>query len=1356
ANGSEPVFGVCTDSSTPELVNIGGTGADLGATVWALEGKAGLPILNMLDGLEIVHSEINGLIAGPDNDGTWKSVCPGDDCPYPLERIGKRNPTLPNRLEPFRDFASVWHDEPATAQAFQGFYDTDPVFRYVLAGVKDGFMINYGSGGIGSEIIANRLGVGPMHDCLSCAYEEFFLTAHTVGDVAQLSDVAANMGLEQLLPDEVPPDGTTGPKATYVPYPEDPSNVHHSYIGDFTKYRNTHVGQEQHVFHLHNHQWLYNANDDNSNYLDAQGLGPGAGYTYEINFGGSGNRIKSAGDAIYHCHFYPHFAQGMWYMWRNHDVMETGTPLQVSAVAPTLDPEDLTFQTTITAPENLGFHTVMWALENGTPLLVDTDTRARSLPDGEIVAGAPIPAVIPLPGKAMAPMPGEVHVVPNLLKTTASMFHPLTPGAEVPVGSLAKVKRDNMVPNPGYDPQNPGDNPPEVEAIIHPGYPFWIAGIEDNVGQRPPTPPLDMVNSADIGLLPATLVDVFRADGTLEHSVKNLFGLLNLNRDQAGGVDGGLPRAALRGYSAGGRAVQVQSPIDFSKIVLEAQAVFYPEEGTDVEQVAMAYHAIRDHASYAVSMDGAVPPAPAPFVLNGIRPVVGAPYHEPCRDDQGDRFAPPSSLEDDYDNDDYGHVFYWEDDDGDPDDDPYSGDTTHLSAFNADTPRIYKGVNIQFDAVLNKAGYHYPQQRILALWEDAVPVITKAKAPEPMVLRFNTFECGVYHHTNLVPEYYELDDYQVRTPTDIIGQHIHLPKWDLTTADGAANGWNYEDGTLSPGAVQERIAALNTFVNVDPTDPTRTHLAAAGSNIDVARDFPRFSDGTAEAAVHWFFGSGLPGGQANKWLGARTTTQRWFFDPVTNSDNIDRGLGLIFTHDHYGPSTHQQIGLYATVLTEPAGSSWYQNETGEPLGCRFPGDTACRDDGGPTSWQAVIEPDPDGSAFNPEGQLEPYREFYFEYSDFQHAYEAGVYVGADQNGEATGAHGAINPVTMVMAPTTMAVEDLGNPANCDDAENAFRCSINPPAREEIQGATLDATFPDLYEEIAGGEPHCLTRPCPQAIDVEDPGMFVVNYRNEPVALRIYDPNKLGPDGRLGTQADGVAGDLAFALAGTDENAQPIVRKFEVCDFVASTPPPMSPGGPGTVCPLGGFQVLNVQPKAGNSIYGTIFPPPINEFQALKGHDPFTPMIRTMAGDRVRVKMQAGGFEEEHTAAVHGMKWLQGASAHGGAPNSGWRNTQPGGISEQFTLNAPIMGVVGQAGNNVDYVYTMDTSMDGYWSGMWGLTRVYSSKQNDLMMLSSSPYASNNNVRIGNEDQFIGACPAEMVGRGKSRTKTTLN
>ena len=43
---------------------------------------------------------------------------------------------------------------------------------------------------------------------------------------------------------------------------------------------------------------------------------------------------------------------------------------------------------------------------------------------------------------------------------------------------------------------------------------------------------------------------------------------------------------------------------------------------------------------------------------------------------------------------------------------------------------------------------------------------------------------------------------------------------------------------------------------------------------------------------------------------------------TVNTDGEDRGLGIIFTHDHYGPSTFQQIGLYSTILAEPAGSVW--------------------------------------------------------------------------------------------------------------------------------------------------------------------------------------------------------------------------------------------------------------------------------------------------------------------------------------------------------------------------------------------------------------------------------------------------
>ena len=1215
---------------------------------WSTEGKGGLPILNTMKATaggacgptaktcEIVHSEINAVVAGPNPDGTFPAST------YPLEGKGKRNPSLPNRLEPFRDFASVFHDEAANGQAFPGFYVQDPVFRYVLAGVKDAFMINYGSGGIGSEIIANRVGVGPMHDCLSCSYEEFFLTSFAVGDPALTVDVPANLGLETLLPGQTPPPGTQGPKANYVIGAEDPSNVHHSYVGDFVKFRNTHIGKEQHVFHLHNHQWLFNPNDDNANYLDAQGIGPGSGYTYEINFGGSGNRNKSAGDAIFHCHFYPHFAQGMWYHWRNNDTLQTGTVLASTPNA--LDAQGYAVAT--------GYHTATWALSGATS---KPAPGSRAYPDSEIVAGTPIPALVPLPGKPMPVMPGRVTTKVNPLMATTNPAKP--------VGSLSQV----------------------IDRNVNPGFPFWIAGMEDVVGQRPPTPLLDMLTKDQAAAL--------QAKGGLWSDIQP---------SQADGFDGGLPRHALKGLAAGGEAHTTTTRMDFSKELVKSDVVYYAEEGTDLEKVAMEFHAQRcvpTHKPDGTVAACTVDPVKGPtggYILNGSKPVVGAPYHNPCIDDAGKTLKAGV----------VGNYFSGE---------SLTGMSTRgASLFHSDNPRIYKGTNMQFDAVLNKVGYHYPQQRIVALWQDVQGIIQKTQPPEPLVMRMNTFDCAVYHHSNLVPEFYEIDDYQVRTPTDIIGQHIHLPKWDLTTTDGSANGWNYEDGTIGPTTVRARIHAIRAFnacvgeASGDPRDGTGA--------CPVAKPHP-----------YWAKVAGNLGGRfPDEWLGARTTTQRWFSDPVVNTEGVDRGLGIIFTHDHYGPSTHQQIGLYSTVLTEPAGSRWAHNETGQQLGydpaTGAPARTDTRtdgtsfSDGGPTSWQAQIQPQaqsgpyasntvkaqPCASGTQVTGvdcQL-PFREFYFEYSDFQHAYEPGVYVGAGQDGLPFNPHGAGLP------PSTF---NAGNPQWNGAADSAFRFAINPPAREQI-----NPVFPDLVVELANTADnplnnYCPVRPCPQAIDVQDPGVQVVNYRQEPIALRVYDPAKLGPDGKPGMQADGSRGDLAFALQSRRDRA--LAR-------------------------------MNQMPDGNTVIFGTRFPPHINT-GTLDPGDPFTPTIRVYAGDLVRVKMQAGGHEEEHNASIHGVKWLQGGSGHGAAKNSGWRNNTAAGISEQFTMMSPVLPVDNARGNFADYAYSMDAGNDGWWSGMWGVMRAYDNDRNDLVAL---PGPLSGPARIGNNAAFNGVCPAGSTPR----------
>ena len=90
------------------------------------------------------------------------------------------------------------------------------------------------------------------------------------------------------------------------------------------------------------------------------------------------------------------------------------------------------------------------------------------------------------------------------------------------------------------------------------------------------------------------------------------------------------------------------------------------------------------------------------------------------------------------------------------------------------------------------------------------PTLDGNRRPEPLFFRANSDDVVEYWHTNLVPNYYELDDFQVRTPTDILGQHIHLVKFDVTSSDGAGNGLNYEDGTLSNRKSCDLIENINT------------------------------------------------------------------------------------------------------------------------------------------------------------------------------------------------------------------------------------------------------------------------------------------------------------------------------------------------------------------------------------------------------------------------------------------------------------------------------------------------------------------------------------------------------------------
>jgi hypothetical protein len=1054
---------------------------------------------------------------------------------------------------------------------------------------------------------------------------------------------------------------------------------------------------EQHIFHLHNHQWLFNPNDDNANYLDAQEIMPGSGHTYELVNGGIGNRNKTAGDAIFHCHFYPHFAQGMWYHIRIQDMFERGTVLAVSNAA---DPQNPPLFDPLNPQAN--FHTANHALRSGQPA-----AGSRALPDGELPGGWPIPAIVPLPGKAMPQMPAKVT-------------------------TMAVDRGDFGVLSGRRPPNGLGQGPDSAQAVVdfasvagvdgilhtaddvNPGYPFWLAGNtcgvggdlvtgacpDGTVGQRMMTPVLDMLTEA----------------GATANSMPP---------GAAGGWDGGLPRHNLRGYTSGGVSLDTQNRLDFRKVVEIAQPVYYPEIGTDLERVAMAHHSVRNRPSYANDLVGTGTTQPD-WVANGMDPLPGGPFNDPCVDDAG------MYLD--------GTTASW----FDGDNNPATLGTQGASAFTGDNPRTYKIANVQIDAVFNKVGHHYAQERIIALWEDVAPTIAKQRPPEPLIMRFNTFDCGKILHSNLVPAEYELDDFQVRTPTDIIGQHIHLPKWDLTTGDGAGNGWNYEDGALSPGMVDERIHAINNFnalagANTLLTDAlallgieVNPILAAAVANHQInLTDLAAvptidtgdpgagpqtpghtYADGLThlEALPHPFFGAGVGG----EYLGARTVIQRILVDPIVNVAGQDRGLGLTFSHDHYGPSTFQQIGLYSTILAEPAGSTWVHNESGVQIGWLPDGNQgAGRDDGGPTSWQvAIVTPDaaPNGSTVGSEA-VEDHREFYFEMSDFQHAYNAGVYVGAGPDGRPV--------LTQIDQPDPFNVTVAFAPA----LQDTWQQAVNPPLKLKAAGG-----FPDIVTAeaacpgAAGNFDPNVPRPCAEAINIAHESIWVINYRNEPVGQRVFDPNALGVDGNNGAQAAGFAGDLAFALQSRTDRAIP-----ELNTSFGNTPYPSGNAWTGNYCSDPAFgDMINCDRQPG---------------------DPFTPMMRAFERDHVKIKIQVGATEEQHQTTVHGIKWLSNGSGFGRSGNSGWRNFQSHGISEQFSLQVPVTFDPGAQGNQTDYLYATDATRPGFWLGTWGVLRAYRNNPNDLFELPDNPMVE---TVFTNEDDFVGVCPEDQTVPGRPR------
>jgi hypothetical protein len=68
--------------------------------------------------------------------------------------------------------------------------------------------------------------------------------------------------------------------------------------------------------------------------------------------------------------------------------------------------------------------------------------------------------------------------------------------------------------------------------------------------------------------------------------------------------------------------------------------------------------------------------------------------------------------------------------------------------------------------------------------------------------------------------------------------------------------------------------------------------------------------------------------------------------------------------------------------------------------------------------------------------------------------------------------------------------------------------------------------------------------------------------------------------------------------------------------------------------------------------------------------------------------------------------------------------------------APVSMLSSSAATTGDYLYSMDASIEGYWSGIWGVMRNYTTQRNDLFALPTNPKP----MGMRNTVAFDGVCP----------------
>ena len=1004
------------------------------------------------EGAYLFHD--HGALAGSEGDGG--ATVHGLFGALAVEPAGSSwaDPVSGARLDtptPYTDVAGqsgeLYVDAVITPPTAASFRESVQLGQDEIPGI--GFGFNYGS-----EPGARR----EEQKCPDCVGEETSLSSWTYGDPALVKlasgkgpwlpkdglDKAEDCGLRR----QDSAGKVTGSCWT--------SNVTHAYSKDPITFRYGLVGvKETHVFHMHAHQWLVEPKDDavspetgnpQSTKVDSQTFGPGEMFNAEL-IGGAGSLPGTVGDTIFHCHLYPHFAQGFWALLRVHDVHEDGTGTTPDGIGVrelrTLADRAAKPGPTVTSPGYPRFipGQVGWRAPqpylgvsepSGAADLPATVAREDLVQAKRMVAGRYLdPAVLEKAQRITSTSAG-IHEVQEVDNTSGPRAEEQVITMQATGGSFSVVA-DPMAQGLPYD--------------VSPG--VLEAAVERAVGIGVTTVPTDTASSGGSWSW-RFRYDVVGDRPELALQTATLQGTATATTLVQGGTGGtftlgyGLSNPVELAFDA--TAEQMQAAVN----LLGARATVRKSDG--LNRWELTFTELGDVSEFTVdgagltSGDARVTTRTAgtpdgSFTLSfGSRSTSPIPH--------GASAAEVQAALEALDNIDSVRVtgaspyvvtlVRWSPVDSlligamgavnDPDPGIVGADVdettqiarlahqlmvekgaltaAHASAVPATTPLpgapmvdacpagartvTYNVSVIQRDVVYNEGGWHDTQGRLYVLDRDVAAVLAGTKDPEPLFIRVNAGDCINFNLTSYLPNWIGGDAFIELAQTNMVGGHIHLVKFDVLGSDGSSNGWNYQQAAFTKEQMD-----FNAGIAADPgrCRPTSCRI-------------------TTPASTYSPVGPGPVGAQGSR---GQTIHERWY---------ADSELRTVFTHDHHFPAQMQNRGQYGALVVEPAGMSMRNPFTGAMYrpgsDCSAPdAPNGCVGDAAGTKMDIL------GSGTNDD-----FREFGLSFQDFVSLTKPG-----------------------------------GDPTNAAD-------TFNPPAKPEKS--------PD-----------------------DDPGVMGINYRNAPFLLRDH-------------------------------------------------------------------------------------------------------------------------------------------------------------------------------------------------------------------------------------------------------------